>query len=131
MTHYFKPASALNSQIKDTEQQIGKRQRAIHVHSHSLVKELRQAMIVTPAHLLLASGIGFIVGELTKCQPVSSEDDTQVGEISPLTIAFNLLSTAKTLYAALPLLLVISSRYSSSRDEQRQTTKEKYHERST
>jgi hypothetical protein len=125
MTRYFR----LNRKIKDTEQQIGKRQRTINVRSKALAGELQQAMILTPAHLLLASGIGFILGELTRCRSVEATDDTQTGEISPLKVAFNLLSTAKTLYAALPLLLVISSRYSSSRDEQRQTTKEKYHER--
>ena len=130
MTRYFRAASALNRKIKNTEQQIGKHQRAIGVHSVALTGELRQAMRLTPANLLLASGIGFILGELTKCQSVDSTDNTQAGETSPLKVAFNLLSTARTLYAALPLVLMISSYYQSLRPEQQQTTKEKSHERS-
>ncbi len=125
----IKPAK-LNRQIKDTEQKIGKHQRAIHIHSKALKSGLRQTMILKPAHLLLASGIGFILGELTHCQSVEATDDAQTGEISPLKVAFNLLSTARSLYAALPLVLMISSYYQSSRPEQPQTTKEKAHERS-
>jgi hypothetical protein len=124
MTHYFKPAS-LNSQIEDTEQQIAKHQRAIDAHSKALTSELRQAIKLTPAHLLLASGIGFILGELTKCQSIEATDHAPAGETSPLKVAFNLLTTARSLYAALPLVLMISSRY-----QQPQTTKEKCHERS-
>lgn len=128
MIHYFKPASSLNRQIKDTEQQIREHQRAINVHSSKLTGELQQAIKLTPAHLLLASSVGFILGELTKCQSVAATDDAPAGETSPLKVAFNLLTTARSLYAALPLVLMMSSRYSSSRPEQPQTTKEKSHE---
>lgn len=128
MTHYFKPASALNHQIKDTEQQIGEHQRAVDVHSAVLMGELRQAIKLTPANLLLASSIGFIVGELTKCPHVDATDNAQAGETSPLKVALNLLASARTLYAALPLVLMISSRYQSSILEPHQKTKEKSHE---
>lgn len=128
MTHYFKPASSLDSQIKDTEQQIINHQRAIDVHTEALTEKLQQPIIITPANLLLASGIGFILGELTKCQRVNVADNAQEGETSPLKVALNLLASARTLYAALPLVLMISSRYRGSTPKQHHKTKEKPNE---
>jgi hypothetical protein len=118
MTRYVKPSS-INAQIRDTEQQILNHQRAINSRAKVLTGKLQQQIIIKPATLLLAVGIGFILGELTQCHRGSIANKPQAGETSPLKIALNLLATARTLYAALPLILMIRSRYQSSTSEQK------------
>jgi hypothetical protein len=117
MTDYLKPKS-LNAQIKDTERQIANRQRKVDACAAVLVEKIQQQvqqeLIVTPATLLLAGGVGFIIAELTKCPPQrlhSTAHKRGAAETSPLKIALNLITSARTLYAALPLVWLITSRY--------------------
>jgi hypothetical protein len=117
MTHYFKPASSINAQIKDTEQQILNHQYAIDSRTDALAGKMQQQMVLKPANLLLAVGIGFIAGELTK-KGCSTTDNPNATETSPLKVALSLIGSARTLYAALPLVLMITSRYQTDEPEQ-------------
>ena len=118
MANHFHQLKSLNAQIKEVEQQIAKRQRKVDACAAILVTNLQQQaqqkITVTPATLLLAGGIGFIIAELTKC-PVqksqSTADKRGAAETSPLKIALNLITSARTLYAALPLAWLMTSRY--------------------
>ncbi|MBS3955181.1 MAG: hypothetical protein KGZ88_19690 [Methylomicrobium sp.] len=108
MKDYFlkrQKAKSLNAQIKAMERQIFHRQHLIHRRSDSLVKKLRQ-QLAAPTTCLLAGGIGFIFGELTQCQSIQSSgtsDQSKTAETSPLINALNLITTARTLYMALPI----------------------------
>jgi hypothetical protein len=116
MTHYFKPASAINAQIKDTEQQILNHQHAVDKHTHALAGKIQQQM-VKPASLLLAVGIGFIAGELTQ-KGCRTTDNPHAMETSPLKTALSLIGSARTLYVALPFILMITSRHQADATEQ-------------
>lgn len=118
MTRYFKPAS-INAKIKNTRQQILNHQHAIDRQTTVLTEKIQQQM-VKPASLLLAVSIGFIVGELTQRRCAKAENP-QAAETSPLKIALSLIGSARTLYAILPLVLMIKSRYQT--DEAEQTMK--------
>jgi hypothetical protein len=115
MTRYFKPAS-INTQIKDTEQQILNHQHAVDSRTNALTGKIQQQM-VKPANLLLAASIGFIVGELTQ-KRCGTADNPQTEETSPLKTALSLIGSARTLYAALPFALMITSYYQADAPEQ-------------
>lgn len=108
MTRYFKPAS-MNTEIENTERQILNHQHAVDSRAHSLAGKIQQQMF-KPSNLLLAVGIGFIAGELTQ-KGCSTTDDPNATETSPLKVALSLVGSARTLYAALPLVLMLTSRY--------------------
>jgi hypothetical protein len=62
--------------------------------------------------LLLAGGIGFIIGELTKRQTTNNRDTTNkqlTAETTPLRTALNLFTSVHTLYTALPIAWIIKS----------------------
>jgi hypothetical protein len=95
---------SLKAEIRNAEQQIVIRQRGISVRSTTLVRKIHQ-QITAPATLLLAGGIGFIIGELTRRRSssnhgVSGKQRTKGS--SPLRSALNLLTSIHTLYMALP-----------------------------
>ena len=114
MTHYFKPAS-INTEIKNTGQQILNHQDVVDSRAHALAGKIQQQM-VKPANLLLAVGIGFIAGELTQ-KGCSTADNPNATETSPLKVALSLVGSARTLYAALPLVLMLTSRYKTNEFE--------------
>lgn len=109
MTRYFKPAGSINAQIKSTEQQIRNHQDAADRSATALTDKIQQQM-VKPGSLLLAISIGFIVGELTQ-RHCTKAANSQVMETSPLKTTLSLIGSARTLYAALPLVLMLTSRY--------------------
>jgi len=103
----------LTDQIKDAEWQVLKRQQAIDFRTTTLVRKIYQEL-TDPASLLLASGIGFIIGEITKRQTPKVRgtiDKAQSTGAGPLGIALNLLTSARTLYTALPLAWIMKSRH--------------------
>jgi len=104
--------TSLNAQIRDAERQLLNRRQTVGVGATTLIKDIHQQM-TAPATLLLASGIGFIIGELTKCQtqklPDTDKKKPAREETSPLRIALNLLTSIHTLYTALPLAWMIKS----------------------
>lgn len=112
MKNYFlkrQKAKSLTAQIMAMERQILHRQHVIHRRGDSLVKKLRQ-QLAEPTTFLLAGGIGFIFGELTQCQSIpssSTTDQSKTDETSPLINALNLITTARTLYMALPIAWIM------------------------
>jgi len=116
-----RPASSgtLADQISEAERQIKDRQQRVHICTNRLVNDLHQQM-TSPATLLLAGGIGFIVGELTsrKHKPKNGGQPSQLntatisqGDFSPLRKAVNFLALAHTLFQALPLVFIMNTFY--------------------
>jgi hypothetical protein len=98
-------STSLAAQIRDTEQKILIRHRGVSVSATTLIKKVHQEM-TAPSTLLLAGGIGFIIGELTKRQTTSSPDATNkqsTVQISPVKTALNLITLMHSLYIALPV----------------------------
>lgn len=114
-----KPKS-LTAQIKDAERQVLIRQRGFDDSAVMLTRKIHQQM-TKPATLLLASGIGFILGELTQCQNPKSRgaaDKPRASETTPLRTALNLMASAQTLYTALPLVWMMKSLHQPSTSDQ-------------
>lgn len=114
MKTYFlsvnKPMS-LTAQIRDAERQVLIRQRMVDVRTATLIRKIHQQM-TAPATLLLAGGIGFIIGELTKRQTPNNRgtaDKPRAAETTPLRTALKLMTSFHTLYTALPLAWIIKS----------------------
>ena len=98
-------STSLTAQIRDAEQKILIRHRGVSVSATTLIKKIHYEM-TAPSTLLLAGGIGFIIGELTKRQTTSSPDATNkrsTVQISPVKTALNLITLVHSLYIALPL----------------------------
>ncbi|MDD2722832.1 MAG: hypothetical protein PHH59_02250 [Methylovulum sp.] len=70
-------------------------------------------ILTTPPNLLLACGIGFIIGELTKQFPATDENGNNgpANKTTPFKITLNLFSSIQTLYTALPLVLMMTSAF--------------------
>jgi hypothetical protein len=96
---------SLTAQIRAAEQQIVIRQQGVGVRTATLLKKIHQE-ITAPSTLLLAGGIGFIIGELTRRQTTNIRDTANqqnTTETSPLRTALNLITSVHTLYMALPI----------------------------
>jgi len=107
-----KPKS-LRAQIKAAERELLNRQRRVGVRTATLVRNIHQ-QVTAPATLLLAGGIGFILGELTQRQTTKSRgvaDKVRTTETTPLRTALNLMTSIHTLYTALPLAWLMKSFY--------------------
>ncbi|WP_411728125.1 hypothetical protein [Methyloglobulus sp.] len=118
-------ANSLTNQIRAAERQVLTRQRRIEMRTDTLVRNIHQQM-TTPATLLLVSGTGFIIGELTKRQTPKfrgTADKSLGSETSPLKIALNLITSIQTLYTALPIVWMMKAFYkpgSSGQSSERQ-----------
>jgi hypothetical protein len=109
-TNFLHPGkSSLADQIKDTERKRLIRQRKVSVQADKLVQDIYQE-ITAPGSLLVACGVGFIMGELTKCQAPKFRGTAKT---TPLNTAMSFITSAHTLYSALPLTLLIKSLYQS------------------
>lgn len=104
--------SVLNTQIKEAERQIMDRQHRVQVRTDALVRDLRYEATL-PTTLLLASEVGFIVGELTK-PSLKKERQTAKqayarsgADAAPLKKAVNFMSQAQKLYQTLPLVWIL------------------------
>jgi hypothetical protein len=98
-------STSLTAQIRDAEQKILIRHRGAGVRATILIKKIHKEM-TAPSTLMLAGGIGFIIGELTKRQTTNSPDATNkqsTVQISPLKTALNLITLTHSLYIALPV----------------------------
>jgi hypothetical protein len=72
---------------------------------------MRQQMN-TPTTFLIAGGVGFLLGELTKRElpkAPSSAYKSHAVETSPLRTALSLVTSIQTLYTALPLAWMIKT----------------------
>ena len=104
-------SKSLTAQIRDAEQQVLNRQQGVGVRTAALVRKIHQQM-TAPATLLLAGGIGFIVGELTQHPSPAfpgTANKPRPAETTPWRTALNLLASAHTLYTALPLAWLMKS----------------------
>jgi hypothetical protein len=100
-------STSLNAQIKATERIILNRHRVIDKRATMLTQKLYQQM-TTPAALLLAVGIGFVVGELSKSRSTSNKPHATQTSLRTL---LNLITSARTVYATLPIAWLMKSRY--------------------
>ena len=102
---------SLTAQIRDAERQVLNRQRGVGVRAAALVRTIHQ-QLTAPATLLLAGGIGFIMGELTQRHPPQSrgtDDKPRAAETTPLRTMLNFMTSAHALYTALPLAWMMKS----------------------
>lgn len=102
---------ALHRQIAAAENQVQQRRRLIDRRTTMLIDEIKHGLTQTTT-LLMAVGIGFIIAELTKCPHQKSANPAQhsgTGESSPLKVALTLLTSARTLYMALPVAWLMKS----------------------
>ncbi|PXW83881.1 hypothetical protein C8R34_12519 [Nitrosomonas sp. Nm84] len=105
---------SLATQIKDAELQALQRQRMVIIRADTLIQKTQQQM-TAPASLLLAGGIGFVLGELTKrksFKPNDASEKPQAAETTDIT---------KTLMSALNQLATINALYTTFRDSMKQT----------
>ncbi|WP_196240002.1 hypothetical protein [Candidatus Methylobacter oryzae] len=112
MPHLVQP-KLLEDEIKDAESQVLTRQQVIDLRTTLLVRKIYQEM-TEPASLLLAGGIGFVISEITKRRPVKVRDTAgkaAAAVASPLNVAMSLLTSARTLYTALPIAWLVKSGY--------------------
>jgi hypothetical protein len=95
---------SLNAQIKAAERQVSIRQQQVGVRAARLARQLDRD-ISAPSSLLLAAGIGFVSGELTRRQapPAQSANPPPAPQPSVLQTTLNLFASAYHLYAALPV----------------------------
>ncbi|WP_139556730.1 hypothetical protein [Methylotetracoccus oryzae] len=74
--------------------------------------------MTSPTSLLLAGGIGFLTGELTRPRPsasVATADGPGVAPKTPLKSAISLIASAHTLYTALPVAWLMKAARRSPR----------------
>lgn len=98
-------SKSLTAQIRDAERRVLIRQEVVGVRADTLVRKIHQQM-TSPSTLLLAGGIGFIIGEITKRQ---SPNIRGAAGTTPLSSALNLVTSVHTLYRALPLVWLMKS----------------------
>ena len=117
-------AKSLTAQIRDAERQVLSSQQRVGVRTATLIRNIHQQM-TAPATLLLAGGLGFILGELTKRKNLNScgiADKSRTSETTLLRTALNLLTSVHTLYTALPIAWIIKSFYQPGSSADRQAT---------
>lgn len=115
--HHLKEYSGtLAAQIEETERQLMLKQYRAHIHADKLIRDLQKEMTSTTS-LVLASEVGFILGELTK-RPAKSERKTasqdsdhtsHADEVSPLKEALDLGSLLAAIYQAVPLAWIVDT----------------------
>ncbi len=106
-------AKSLTAQIRDAERRVLSSQQRVGVRTATLIRNIHQQM-TAPATLLLAGGLGFILGELTKGKNLNScgtADKSRTSETTPLRTALNLLTSVHALYTALPIAWIMKSFY--------------------
>jgi hypothetical protein len=109
-------SGTLAAQIEETERQLVERRHDAQVHADTFIRDLRREM-TSPTTLLLASELGFIVGELTKRpskkERQAAQKDTDgvstVDDISPLKEVMDIGSLVAALYQAVPLAWIIDT----------------------
>lgn len=115
--HLKEYSGTLAAQIEETERQLMIRRQRAHIHADALLRDLQKEM-TSATSLVLASEVGFILGELTK-RPAKSERKTasQEGnhtshaadEVSPLKEALDLGSLLAAIYQAVPLAWIVDT----------------------
>jgi hypothetical protein len=112
-------AGSLNAQIRYAERQLATRRQLVGNRAKSLLGNIYKQM-TAPATLVLASGIGFIAGELSNCPPPrpapspGPAENSQAATGMHLRSALSVLLSAHTLYNALPIAWLMK-RFQQSR----------------
>lgn len=114
--HLKEYSGTLAAQIEETERQLMIRQRRAHIHADTLFRDLQKEM-TSPTTLVVASEVGFILGELTR-RPSESERKTanresdhasRADKASPLKEALDLGSLLAAIYQAVPLAWIVDT----------------------
>jgi hypothetical protein len=114
-------AMSLTAEIKNAEEQLLKRHRVVDIRSAKLIEDIQQ-QLAAPSSLVIAGGVGFIVGEFTKTRSSGSHragyDKSHATESTSITqllkslasgttpinqllmTALNLMNSANALYMA-------------------------------
>lgn len=104
--------NSLTARIKRAERQVLDRQQRVGLRTAALIQQIHHR-ITTPASLLLASGIGFLVGELTHRNPPKTQGNPNAAatvSATPLQTALHLITSAHAVYAAvLPLARMLKT----------------------
>lgn len=119
-------SKSLTAQIRDTEQQLLKRQEVVGDRAATLIRKIHQ-QLTAPSTLLMTVGIGFIIGELTKRQTTNNTDTVnkqRTTETSPLRTALNLMTSVHTLYTALPIAWIMKSFYQPGSSDRQATERQ-------
>jgi len=106
-------SKSLRAQIRAAERELLNRQQKVGVRTATLVRNIHQ-QVTAPAALLLAGGIGFILGELTQRKTTQSrgaKGKLRTTGMTPLRTALNLMTSIHTLYTALPLAWLMKTFY--------------------
>jgi hypothetical protein len=110
---------SLRTQIGDAERELLNRQQRVGVRTATLVRNIHQ-QVTAPATLLLAGGIGFILGEITQRQTTQSRGAASKQsntDTTPLRTALGLMTSIHTLYMALPLAWMIKTFHQQIQDD--------------
>lgn len=98
---------SLSAQIRETEAQVLECQRSVLIRAGVLVQKTQRQMIA-PSNLLLAGGVGFIIGELMKLKSSQhqshAEDSTTLSSahITRMMMdAWNMFNTISSLYTTM------------------------------
>jgi hypothetical protein len=100
---------SLSQQIKAAERDVLHQQRRVTVSTDHLVQCIHR-QLTAPASLLMAGGVGFIMGELTRRQTTrtsSAGDQPQATGITRWQTALNLAGSVRALYTALPVAWLV------------------------
>ncbi|MDD5461334.1 MAG: hypothetical protein PHG00_06840 [Methylococcales bacterium] len=101
---------SLTAQIKDAERELLNHQQKFDVQSTMLIRTIHRQ--ITPATPLLAAGIGFIIGELTRRHRPRAVPGKPRGTTTDFwKTALNLMTSLNTLNTALPLDLIMKRIY--------------------
>ena len=102
---------SLRAQIRAAERTLLYRQQRVGVSTATLVRNINRE-VTAPLTLLLAGGIGFILGELTRRQTTPSTGAAgklPTTKATPLTTGLNLMTSIHKLYTALPIAWMLKS----------------------
>jgi hypothetical protein len=108
---------SLSTEIKNAERQLLVHQQKLDACTVTLLKKVQQKLqqyVATPGTLWLGGGVGFILGEITKQPPKRSSgtaSHSRSPEGSPLRRVLNLVSSAHSLYSALPIVWMLKNIY--------------------
>lgn len=104
--HNRNKSKSLTAQIRAAELRIVLREQRLGASAVTLINKIHQEL-TAPSTLLLAVGIGFIVGELSRRQTTNNRGETagkqRTTGTAPLKAALNLITSVRTLYKAMPI----------------------------
>ncbi|SDZ15331.1 hypothetical protein [Nitrosomonas sp. Nm58] len=90
---------SLTAEIKNAEEQVLKRHRAVDIRSAKLIQDIQQ-QLASPSSLLIAGGVGFILGEFTKTRSSGSHrtdyDKSHATESTSITQFLKSLASGTT-----------------------------------